>query len=191
MPEGTPLQVTKHKAGYHDAVQAVKAARQVALTPLVKKSSLAMELDWTIGAILGAGTALRWYPVPDGLFVSLGAYAFFQPAVNPAPRGVVHGDASLALGGYVLLPPDAPVRLSVASGAGVVLSIYTLPGFPLYTDYYLNLVSVTLETRVLGPPLFLRIDSRYALGLGTSLVGRGWTRNGLPPLMTIGVLFRW
>ncbi len=190
MAEGTLLRVTKRKAGYHDAVQTLKAARQVTLTPLVKKSSFAADVEWTVGEILGAGSSLRWYPVPDALFASFGVYLFAQPPVTPAPRAVIHGDASVSFGGYLFFPPDAPVRLSLETGAGVVLSAFTQPGFPLYTDFYLDVASVTVETRVLGPPIFLRIDSRYALGIGTNLVGRGWPRDGLP-FATIGVLFRW
>ena len=188
--EGTPLRVTKRKAGYHESVQTVKAAQTIMLTPLVKRSSLAALVDWTIGEILGAGAGLRWYPVPDALFASLGAYVFVQPAVASTPRAVIHGDARLAFGGYVFFPPDAPFRLSLETGGGVVLSAFTQPGFPLYTDFYLDVFSVTAEVRLLGIPLFLRIESRYALGIGTNLVGRGWTRDGAP-LATVGVLFQW
>lgn len=190
IPQGTVLQITKRKAGYHDSIQKVKAARVITLSPLVKKSSFAAQVDWTIGEILGAGGALRWYPVPDTLFASAGTYLFAQPSITSAPRAVLHGDASLSFGGYLLFPPDSPVRLSVQTGGGVVLSVFTQPGFPVYADYYLNVIGLGVETQVLGFPLFLRVDSRYALGLPGGLVPRGIVRSGLP-LVTLGALFRW
>jgi hypothetical protein len=190
VPQGTVLQITKRKSGYHDSVQKVKAAPVITLTPLVKKSSFAAQVDWTIGEVLGAGGAFRWYPVPDALFASAGVYLFAQPPLTLAPRAVLHGDASVGFGGYLFFPPDSPVRLSVQTGGGVVLSVFTQPGFPVYADYYLNVVGLGVETRVLGFPLFLRIDSRYSLGLTGGLVPRGTVRSGLP-LVTLGALFRW
>jgi hypothetical protein len=190
IPRGTVLQITKRKAGFHDSVQKVKAASVITLTPLVKKSPFAVQVDWTIGEVLGAGGALRWYPVPDTLFMSAGAYLFAQPSVTFASRAVLHGDASVSFGSYLFFPPDSPVRLSLQTGGGAVLSVFTQPGFPVYADYYLNIIGLGVETGVLGIPLFLRVDSRYALGLPGGLVSRGITRNGLP-LFTLGAIFRW
>ena len=190
IPQGTVMQITKRKAGYHDSVQKVKASPLITLTPLVKKSSFAAQVDWTVGEVLGAGAALRWYPLPDTLFASLGTYLFVQPPVALAPRAVLHGDASLGFGGYIFFPPDSPIRLSVQTGGGVVLSALTQPGFPVYADYYLNVIGLGLETQLLGIPLFIRIDSRYALGLPGGLVARGVVRSGLP-LVTLGAVFRW
>jgi hypothetical protein len=187
--EGTLLHITKRRQGYHESVQTIRAARQITLTPLVKASSFALKADWDIREMLGAGAALRWYPVPDQIYAALGAYGFVQPPVTASPRAVLHGDLSLGFGGYLFSPAEAMVRVSAETGGGVVLSGITVPGLPMYTDFYLSVVSVTLETRVLGIPVSLRIEPRYALGVGNHLVQPGWMDG--PPLVILGVLFKW
>ncbi len=187
--EGSLLHVTKRKRGFHDSTETVRAASEIRLAPLAKTSAVALSLSWDIRAMLGAGATLRWYPVADELYVAVGAYGFVQPPVSTGPRVALHGDFSLGLGGYLFFPPEAKLRLSAETGAGVVLSGITVPGLPLYTDLYLSPFSLSVETSLLGVPLSLRVEPRYALGVGTNLIPRGWIEG--PPLLILGVLFRW
>jgi hypothetical protein len=189
MAVGTPLQVIKQKSGYHESAQTVKAAPQVTLTPLAKEHISAAELIWTTGQMAGLGAALRGYVVPDSFYVYAGDYLYVQTPVVPALRAILHDDLYFGFGAYLFFPPDAPLRLSLATGAGLIWSHFSQPGMPVYTDFYLDVASWTLETRILGPILFLRQDYKYTLGISTNLAGRGWPVKGFP-LTTIGVLFQ-
>jgi hypothetical protein len=61
---------------------------------------------------------------------------------------------------------------------------------PAYTDFYVDAANWWLEAGLFGTTFFIRQEFKYALGLGTNLLGQGWTTSGFPE-MTLGVLFRW
>ncbi len=189
MPTGTPLTVTKEKAGYHESVQAIKSAPVVNLTPLAKLHDSAAEVTWTTGQLLGIGGAVRGYAVPDTCYLYAGNYIYLQTPQSPALRGILHDDIFTGFGGYLFFPPGALFRFSLATGAGFILSAFSQQGMPVYTDLYLNVASWTLETRILGPTLFIRQEFKYTLGIATNLEGRGWPVTGFP-LTTIGILFQ-
>jgi hypothetical protein len=189
---GTKVVVQKTLQGYHPAEQTVTlaTAKDIPLKPLVKEYSKALELDSTVGQLLGLGAALRGYRVPDWFFVRVGGYLWLQPPANAALRTVLHTDMHAGIGGYLFLPPDAPVRLGLSTGAGLILSLFSTPGLPTYTEFYLNVVDWWLEATLFGVTLFVRQEFKYDLGIGTSLLGQGWMLGQFPPT-TLGVLFRW
>lgn len=189
MKDGTPLTVTKRKPGFHEDVQSVKAAPQVSLTPLAREHTSTGELTWTTSQLVGLGLALRGFSVPDWSFMYTGTYLWLQTPAVAALRGVLHDDLFFGFGGYLFFPPEAALRFSLSTGVGVIFSVFTQPGEPVYTDFYLDVASWTLETRILGPVLFVRQDFKYTLGIGENLAGRGWPVKGLP-LTTIGVMFQ-
>jgi len=188
---GKKVLVEKRKKGYHSSFQNVTLTpgKDIVLSPLVREHTWAGELDWTLGQLLGAGGAARWYLLPDQLFVLGGTYFFVQPPATFAPRAVIHDDLFLGIGGYVVLPPDSPVRIGLAAGAGAYLSFLTTPGFPVYTDFYVDVANIWIETRIGGVVLFLRQEYKYSLGYGVNLLGQGWLVNRFPPT-TLGVLFQ-
>jgi hypothetical protein len=189
---GTKVLLQKTRPGYHPAEQTVtlSTAKEIALKPLVPEHHSGLELDSTVGQLLGLGAALRSYHVPDWFFVTVGGYLWVQPPANVALRAVVHVDMFGGIGGYLFLPPDAPVRLGISTGAGFIVSAMSTPGFPGYADYYLNVLNWWLEAGFPGTTFFVRQEFKYALGMGTNLLGQGWMINRFPPT-TLGVLFRW
>lgn len=189
---GTKVLLAKSKPGFHSSDQTVTLSpgKDVRLTPLVKEHRFGAELNSTLGQLLGLGAALRSYMVPDWSFLVFGSYVWAQPPANFAPRAVLHMDFFAGLGSYLLLRPDAPVRLGASTGAGVVLSVLTTPGFPPYDDFYLDVLNWWLEAGFPGTTFYVRQEFKYALGAGTNLLGQGWMIHDVPPV-TVGVLFRW
>ena len=189
---GARVTLEKSKPGYHPSEQAVTLAvgKDIPLAPLVRESRYGMEVNATIGQLLGLGVALRDYPVPDWFFITFGSYLWLQPPLDFAPRAVLHSDLFGGIGGYLFLKPDAPVRLGVSTGAGLIISLMSTSGLPTYTDFYLDVVNWWLEATLFGTTLYVRQEFKYALGIGINLLGRGMMIPGYPPT-TLGVLFRW
>jgi len=189
---GTRVLLQKSKPGYHPEEQVVTltTTKEIPLKPLVKEHRSALELNSTLGQLLGLGVALRSYQVPDWFFITVGGYLWVQPPANLALRVVLHNDLFAGIGGYLFLPPDAPVRLGMSTGAGLVMSFLSTPGFPGYLDFYVNVVSWWLEAGFPGTTFFVRQEFKYALGFGINLLGQGWMISQFPPT-TLGVLIRW
>jgi hypothetical protein len=188
---GQKVLVQKRKKGYHDSLQTVTLTpgKEIALTPLVLVHTAGGELDWTVGALLGAGAAVREYIISDWLYAFQGDYLYLQPPATFAPRAVIHDDISIGIGGYLFFRPDSPVRMGISTGAGLIASFMTTPGFPSYVDFYLNVASIWVEFRLGGMVFFVRQDYKYSLGYGTDILGQGWLVNRFPPI-TLGVLFQ-
>jgi hypothetical protein len=163
--------------------------REIVLSPLVREHPYALELNWTVGQLLGAGVTTRKYLVPDWFYIFEGNYFFVQPSVTAAPRAVIHDDMSIGVGGYLGFTPESPVRLGISTGAGVLVTALTVAGFPLYGDVYLDVANVWIEARLGGAVFFLKQEYKYSLGIGTNLLGQGWLINRFPPT-TLGVLFQ-
>ena len=133
---------------------------------------------------------MRAYPVPGWFFFSLGSYAWAQPPATFALRAVLHVDTYANLGAYIFFNPDAPLRVGVAGGTGMILSFLAVPGTPAFSDFYVDVFSWWVETRLLGVTLFVRQDYKYALGSGANLLGQGWMVRNFPPT-SLGVVIPW
>jgi hypothetical protein len=189
---GTKVVLRKTKPGYHPSEQTVTltTAKEIPLRPLARVHHHALELNSTLGQLLGLGTAMRVYVDPDWFFINFGGYLWLQPPAAFAARAVLHSDFFVGAGGYLFLPPDAPVRFGLSTGSGFILSSLTTPGFPTYMDLYLDVLNWWVEAGLFGATFYLRQEYKYALGMGTNLLGQGWMVGQFPPT-TLGVLFRW
>jgi hypothetical protein len=190
---GAPLRVEKRLEGYHGAQENIHAAPDVALAPLAKKTYLAGETSWTLGQLLGVGGAFRLYMVPDSLFASLGFYPYAQLPIAAGGVLAMHYDTSLRVGLYLLFPPDWLFRMGISMGGGVITTSIGAPGFPLYQDFYLNVIGTWVELNLAWIAIFLQMDFDYTMGLGdNNLLGRRMISVDLcPPPITIGALFKW
>ncbi len=188
---GSAFSVEKRKQGFDASQETVRAASEVRLSRLVVEQKRAVEVDWTLGQLLGLGGALRVYIRPDSTFLFFGNYVFVQPPLNSAGNPVLHYDMNLGFGTYLFFPPDAVVRLGISTGAGAILSTLTGPAAASYSDLYLDVLNWWVETRVLGPIIFLRQEWKFGTGGGSSALGTGWIMVGNFPLMTVGVVFKW
>jgi hypothetical protein len=190
MLTGTPLPIEKKMEGYHTAWQTVPARGEIALTPLVKKTSFAVEANWSVGELVGAGAALRWYPIPDTLFASFTLYPFLQLPAASTANTVLHIDSTLRLGGYLFFPPESAFRLGVSTGFGVVFTAVIGAATPLYTDFYINFINAWVELNINRLTFFIRSEMKYMLGIGTNLLGMGTMNIAYFPPITLGAMFR-
>jgi hypothetical protein len=188
---GTKVTVEKRKTGYHTDRQTVTlvTGKDIPLAPLTPEHSTAYLLDATIGQLLGAGVTIRAYGIPDWFYISMGSYFWLQPPATFAARVAFHDDYSLGLGSYVLFPPSSWFRLGVSTGVGVIFTALSTPGFPVYSEFYIDVASIWIEVDLARTAFYFRQDFKYALGLGTNLLGTGWLIES-GPLMTLGVIFR-
>jgi hypothetical protein len=189
----SPLILEKRLNGYHDDRQAVKGSGEIALTPLAPVSRFAVEADWTLGQLLGLGSALRLYVVPDAVFVAPSVYVSGQPPVGPGGNTAFHVDTGMQLGVYLFFPPESLFRFGVSSGAGAIFSWVQSTSLPVFFDPYVDFVSLWIETNLPWFSLTLRSDLKYSLGgQAPNLLGEGlvlWA--GFLPPICLGVLFRW
>ena len=188
---GETILVEKRKEGFHTSTESLKGAQELRLSPLVPMSRFDVDVAMTGGLLPGAGAWLRAYIVPDELFLDFGAYPFWQTPSSASGHYITHVDTSYGVGSYIGTPADWPVRFGVSTGVGVIVTPSFASGGPDYTDAYLNVFDWWVETRIFGPVFFLRQEWKYALGLGTNLLGTGWIMANDFPLMTFGVSFQW
>jgi hypothetical protein len=189
---GSAFSVEKRKSGYDSAQQTLRMASVMRLSPLVRAITKAVELDWTYGQLLGLGGALRLYTRPDHSFVFVGNYIYVQPPLNAAGNVVLHYDLNMGIGTYLFFPPDSMVRFGVSTGVGSIFSFPTAGSAGgAYDDLYLNVLNWWLETRALGPIIFLRQEWKFAAGIGDSALSTGLITVGNIPPVTLGVLFKW
>ncbi len=188
---GEELFVEKRKEGFHGSTERLKAAQQVRLSPLLRKSGLGGDFFLGSAQLLGLGAQVRAYMQPGWSFFYAGAYPFWQVPAGASGHFVTHVETGLGLGSYIGTPPDWPVRFGLSTGVGMIVTPPFADAGSTYTDAYLDVFNWWVETRVLGPLIFLRQEWKYALGLGTNLLGMGWIMTNDFPLVTIGVSFPW
>ena len=190
LPTGSKLRVLKKREGFHPSWQTIRVAPEVALSPLSKTAMEGIELDWTLGQMVGLGATLRGYWKPDSLYRWFSSYLFLQLPMTSTGRPYFHYDTGLGIGGYIL-PPGSAVRISLTTGIGAIFSIQGQPGATMFTDFYLNPLSWAVEAKLWGVTMFLRQEYKYTLGVGDNLLGRNlMTVSGTMPPLTLGVLFR-
>jgi len=191
---GTQFMVEKRQEGYHTLRQTVIAAPEVALTPIPRANNLSVELDWTFGQLEGAGATLRWYPKPDWIMVNFSEYLYAQIPLIANGNWPIHADSELLAGLYLFKPPESGFRLGISAGIGTILTWIPSTSLPLYTDVYLNVLSLWSEWRAWGLPIFARIELKIPLGIGNNLLGLpGPPMHWGPffPPITLGVVIPW
>jgi hypothetical protein len=191
---GTTIPVRVHKDGYHSYEGAYKLDSprvSLRLPALRRETRFDVNLNWTFGEAMGLGIGGRIHIVPDSLFLGVEAYRSLD--VNSLSTTLVrHYDTNVQLGQYVIFPYTSPFRLSIAIGAGVIVTNVAGLGGRDYVDWYILAGDPTAEL-TLGPvKIFFRPELHYALGLDYNLLGREWIRTpyGIPPL-TLGVRTSW
>jgi hypothetical protein len=188
-----PLVVEKRMEGYHSARQKAAVAPVIALSPIARSSSFALEAQWTTGQFLGAGSAFRFYLLPDYLFLSPCLYLSAQPQEASGAGTATRLDAGFVVGGYMFFPPDSPFRLGISAGGGAIFSWTFADAVPVYFDPYVDIANLWIELNLPWVSISLRSDLKYALGgQAPNLLGQGvilWA--GFLPPLSLGVLFKW
>ena len=161
------------------------------LKPLRPKTRWGTEFNWTAGQVLGFGVAQRYYLKPDLSYAAAELYNYVQTNFTES-HPLFHHDLRLLYGGYLFTGPDDVFRLGWSTGAGMILTWFTIPDQGLYADWYLNLINICLELNYRRWLVYLRAEGKYALGLGRNLLGQGWlSLTKGPPPITVGFMWKW
>ncbi len=192
---GTTIQVWKEKEGYYPIQEEVtlqEGFNRVQLAPLPKKYKNEVSAAWTLGESWGSGIEYRRYFEPDWFFVSFTGRFYIQYDTYEGSSPVFHNDISFSLGEYFFLPYDSWFRVGCSLGVGVVVTSFTESEMPVYTDYYLNILSPFLDLNFRPWTAFLMARIQFGLGMGNDFLGRGLfeiQEGGIP--ISIGVRRKW
>jgi hypothetical protein len=132
-----------------------------------------------LSQFLGLG-AIPLIPDPD----------YLMPARISTPtlcRLGVPPDVRVAFGSYLFTPPHWRVRLALAGGLGVILSMFE---GSVYGDWYWEVADLWLDVNWNRWALFFRAEAKYSLGAGGGLLERGLL-SGYGPQYTVGWLWKW
>jgi hypothetical protein len=189
------LEVELSGSEYHTTSQIVSVSpegQEVQLKTLARRHRWGSEFVLTTGQIMGLGFGLRYYLLPDELFVAGDDYFFIQDTFAPGSQPVFHNDVRFRVGRYILFGPYSRFRLGASTGIGGVFTWYTSPELPLSFDLYWNVVDFWLEWSLERWSFFFRVEGKYALGLSTGILGRKWLESEeAGPPSTIGVMRKW
>jgi hypothetical protein len=189
---GSTIRIEKRKAGYYTSSEdlEITAPRvEVTLRPLARRTRWATELTWSTKQLVGFGLAQRWYPVTDILFLAAEHYFYLQTNFAKGGSVAFHNDLELLVGGYPFSRVDARFRIALSTGFGMIVTYFSLPDQPVYTDFYLNVINLAVEWNWSRWMTYLRSEALYSLGIGTDLLGRGMMGNGA--ILTLGVMYKW
>jgi hypothetical protein len=189
---GSTIRVEKRKEGYYTSSEDLEIGQprvEITLRPMARKTRWATELTWSTKQLVGFGLAQRWYPMPDILFLAFEHYFYLQHNFAEGGKAVLHNDFELLVGGYPFSRVDARFRVAFSTGLGMIVTYFSLPDQPVYTDFYFNVINLSVEWNWRRWMTYLRTETLYGLGIGPNLLGRGMLGNG--PVFTLGVMYKW
>jgi hypothetical protein len=194
--KGTDLHLELKKGGFHPRREVVhleeKIKHEHKLTKLVRETRWASEILYTSGQMLGLGFGLRYYFLPDELFVSLEDYLYVQHAFRSQSQPILHNDIRLLAGRYLFLSPYYLFRFGVSTGLGVIITGFSVPDIPVCTDFYINAINGWVELNFPDWILYFRVEAKYGVDVGENLLGGRWHLvGGCVPPMTLGAVKKW
>jgi len=175
MPLNSKLVVEKRKNGYYPNTEEFSLDgewMELRLSPLEKISSHEGVFLYGLGQFAGFGIGYYNNLIPKMLFIGAENYFYIQFGSSTESNPVFHDDIRLLVGIYLLSDPNVPIRLNLSTGAGVIFTFLSIPDSPVYTDFYFNLVNITLEFRAWNAIVFLREEFKLGLGLGDNILGQ-------------------
>ena len=193
---GTTLVITKKLKGYRDADQYVILDSEKSAVPLgdlKKAQTIALEFNWTYMQLMGLGAGIRYYAVPDWMYMGFDNYFYLQKDFSSAyGNETIHNDMRILAGVYIGLGPESIFRVSISVGAGLILS-YPLDRSGVFTDFYINAVNLSLELNLENWSFYLRPELKIALGIGENHLHEGGIvlSEYNVPSITLGVLRKW
>jgi hypothetical protein len=164
------------------------------LKPLMLRSRHALSIGMGWNRLFGVSLDYRFYILEDALFLRAGNHIWLQGDSSADALPLVHDEARLGLGAYLLRPHDA--RLRIAAGSGVA-GIATLM-FPdalvkkTYLDLALDALWFSLEWHWPRMAVYMEERVTYVLATDTGLLRAGWLEPGNSPVaLSAGVMFKW
>lgn len=191
--QGSEVELRYEKPGSYperERVTIEEGIDAIVVPTLQPRDRVAAQLHYTLGKLVGAGAGIRYYPIPDRLFVSTESDLFFSGVSPEAPYRVLHNEYRVLLG-VRIVPPGAPLRFDVSSGGGVLFSAPLVGSATPFVDPYLNVANLGVEARIGRFRPFVRGGVAYAVGGRFALWQEGINPMLLSPSVLGGLRFVW
>ena len=196
--EGSPIAVGstvqlefRHRAHYAERrTYRIESTRPRLEAPrLVRHTRQSFQLHYRVGRLFGLGVGYRFYPLPDTIYVHTDIEIFSEGLLS-APYPPVILDVRTSIGTYVLGAPTSPVRISMHTGAGAILTIPTSGGVVPFIDAYLNLIGVDMEANIGRWSPFVHVGAHWAFQSVRGLLRPGLNNPAFAPALNAGVRLR-
>jgi len=182
VPANTQLTIETVKTGYHtnrEHFQINGQSTGIRLRPMFRKTRFGFELFSTSSQLLGIGAGFRIYIVPDFIMFRADDYIYFSvDSEGNDSFSAFHNDFRIQFGSYLFTPPSRRVRFGVATGIGIILSTlgksYTQSENSTFYDFYWDVVDLWIDLNWQKGAVFLKVETKYALGLGVCLLDQGF-----------------
>lgn len=193
VPGNITLAIETKKPGFHvnrEYFELKNQSVEIRLRPLVKTTRFGLELFSTSSQFLGIGAGLRLYIVPDYILFRTDNYVYFSTiSEGDNSPSAFHDDFRIQIGSYLFVPPHRRVRFGIATGIGLITSVLsdakTEPENSVFFDFYWDLINLWLDLNWDKGAVFFRVETKYALGIGTCLLEPGFLSN-YGPQFTVG-----
>ncbi len=174
---GSKFTVVERKPGYFDDAEEFvldKEWMELPLRPLERKVEHELTFVYTVGQFVGFGAGYSFYAIPRQLYFGAENYVFLQLSDTMGSHVVFHDDLRLLVGLYLISVPGVPFKVGVSAGAGCIFTVISMPGTPLYTDIYFNLININVEFRLWEITFFVREEMKLGLAITNNLLGGGF-----------------
>ncbi|MBN1525056.1 MAG: hypothetical protein JW904_11265 [Spirochaetales bacterium] len=186
----TRMTVEKRMNGYYvDKEEFVldEEWMELRLRPMEKITTHEGLVLYSLGQFAGFGLGYQYYITPLQFFVGAENYFFLQFSDSGGDNTVFHDDIRVLGGMYLFGEPNSPFRLNLSAGAGVILTYIQLNEAYFFTDFYLNLLNISVEFRAWRVIFFIREEIKMGLGIGNNLLGnKFFFLRGQIPILTFG-----
>jgi hypothetical protein len=188
------VEVRVEKAGYHPRTCEFEVGGKdevIHLPRLAKRSRLALRTEYTLFQTVGLGIGVRYYFIPDSLFLDGSCYPYIQAGYIPGSNSVLHLNTNLTLGYYVYFSPSSLFRAGVLAGLGWIPTIIMTKGEPVYHDFYWDILGIWVELNFHNFIIYCKENGRFNHNItGDGLLETGWARP-IPVVLSIGVIWKW
>ncbi len=193
VPVGSTVTLEVRKTGYLTQNSTVRVSApndEASLERMWPRTHFVAGLLWTTGFAEGGGLNMRFYLVPDWVYVSYAAYVSAQPPAVAGGGTLVHADNSMTVGTYLLQGPRKFVRLSMSYGMGAI-STFLPGGTGSLSDFYVSFVNPTVDFTFRRLFAYVRINLRFVLDTNGAFLSPGVMGTPNFPPITAGVGFKW
>lgn len=188
---GSKLVIEKRREGYYSDTEEFRLDEEwveLQLRPMERQVLHELAFVYTVGQFLGFGLGWHFHVVPRTVFLGAEEYFYLQVSDKSSSHTVLHNDLRVLAGLYLLSSPGVAFKVSLSTGAGLILTLLTIPPYPLYTDFYFNLINITVEFRIGDIAFYVREETKLGLGIGDNLLGGSFFLiNGEVPIFSFGM----
>jgi hypothetical protein len=188
------VEVRMEKSSYHPRTCEFELGAEdevINLPRLEKVHRLAVYGEYTLFQTIGMGIGLRYYFVPNFLFISFTNYTYLQAGYLPGSNSVLHFDNNFSVGYYLYFSPSSFFRAGILTGFGWIPTVVLAPDTPVAHDFYWDILGGWVELNFKHFILYYKLTGRFNHDItGKGLLDTGWAKP-IPVLISIGVVWKW